>query len=129
MPQLEHVHTVRQALDRCGVRAAELFIGVCLGGKVGELLCGKVGQELAQNVRGTSLVVLAQKRLHLVRGQRRELGRAEQSAARCDTGCNGLCRAHAQLLVSAAYIVHIFETSMFGFYAPSIRVKNVTALP
>ena len=66
MPQLQHVHAICKAFDRRRVRPAKLLIGIGLGRKTSQFFGRKVGQKLAQDVRGTAFVVHAQKRLHLI---------------------------------------------------------------
>ena len=62
VPQLEQVLALGELHDRSGVRAAELLVRVSLRCEVRELLCRKIGQELAEDERRASLVVALRKR-------------------------------------------------------------------
>ena len=120
VPQLEQVLALAQLYHRCGICTAELFIGVGLGRKVRQLLRRKVGQELAENERRAALVIALRKRFPIRVGKRGKRGRAVQAAVRCDTVGDGVCRGNLALLISCAYIIHIFTTSAVVLIAPSI---------
>ena len=120
VPQLEQVLALAQFYHRCGICTAELFIGVGLGRKVRQLLRRKVGQELAENERRAALVIALRKRFPIRVGKRGKRGRAVQAAVRCDTVGDGVCRGNLALLISCAYIIHIFTTSAVVLIASSI---------